>query len=283
MKEIRTAPQMRSWTRAQRAEGATVAFVPTMGALHEGHLSLATLAAEKADRVIVSIFLNPTQFGPDEDLGSYPRDLAGDIARLQERGVDAVFIPSETEIYPPGASTWVVETDRSARLEGIARPGHYRGVTTVVAKLLTIVEPDFLVLGQKDAQQVAVISRMVSDLLLPVEVVVGRTVRESDGLALSSRNAYLSGAERRQATCLFEALQLALRMVAEGEDSPEVVLDAMQKLIVEQPAARIDYLAAVAPESFEPVGNLSDGALFCVAVYIGTTRLIDNELAVREG
>ncbi len=283
MKEIHTAPEMRSWTRSQRVEGATVAFVPTMGALHEGHLSLVSLAAGRADRVVASIFVNPAQFGPDEDLESYPRDLAGDVARLQERGVDAVFIPSETEIYPPEASTWVVETDRSVRLEGIARPGHFRGVTTVVAKLLTIVEPDFLVLGQKDAQQVAVIARMVTDLHLPAEVVVGPTVRESDGLALSSRNAYLSDAERRQAACLHESLQLALRLVAEGEDSPEVVFEAMRGLIEEQPAARIDYLAAVDPETFNPVGDLSDGALVCLAVFIGSTRLIDNELAVREG
>ncbi len=283
MKEIHTAQEMRSWTRSQRIKGATVAFVPTMGALHEGHLSLVALADEKADRVVASIFVNPTQFGPDEDLESYPRDLVDDVALLQERGVDAAFIPSEAEIYPPDASTWVVETERSAALEGASRLGHFRGVTTVVTKLLAIVEPDFLFLGQKDAQQAAVIARMVTDLRLPSEVVVGPTVRDSDGLALSSRNAYLSDTERRQAASLHESLQLAIRLVAEGEDSPEVVLEAMRGLIEEQPAARIDYLAAVDPETFNPVEDLSDGALFCLAVFIGSTRLIDNGLAVREG
>ena len=282
MKRLQGVAEMRAWSRSQRAGGFRIAFVPTMGALHEGHRSLVRLAGERADRVVVSIFVNPTQFGPGEDLGRYPRDIEGDLAALTELDVDALFVPPEEEIYPRGGSTWVVETARSAGLEGAARPGHFRGVTTVVAKLLAVVEPDLLVLGQKDAQQVAVLRRMVTDLLLPVEIVVGPTVREPDGLALSSRNAYLSEVERRQATCLYRSLQLARRLVEEGEGSAAVVLEAMRGVIEEEPSARVDYVAAVDPDTCEPMEDLAGRTLFCVAAFVGTTRLIDNELVDRK-
>jgi pantoate--beta-alanine ligase len=270
--------EMRGWSRKQRAAGTSIALVPTMGALHEGHLSLVRLAAERADRVVVSIFVNPAQFSPSEDLGSYPRDVDGDLALLEDLGVAAAFTPAEDRIYPAGFSTWVVETALSASLEGVVRPGHFRGVATVVTKLLTIVEPDLLLLGQKDAQQVAVLRRVLADLDFPVEIIVGPTVRESDGLALSSRNAYLSNDERRQAARLYEALQLAGNLIRGGGKDPEAVLQAMRTHIEQQSSARIDYIAAVDPESLQPVDQFSGNTLVCLAVFIGSTRLIDNEL-----
>ncbi len=278
MKRFDRPDEMRGWSRKQRAAGTSIALVPTMGALHEGHLSLVRLAAERADRVVVSIFVNPAQFSPSEDLGSYPRDVDGDLALLEDLGVAAAFTPAEDRIYPAGFSTWVVETALSASLEGVVRPGHFRGVATVVTKLLTIVEPDLLLLGQKDAQQVAVLRRVLADLDFPVEIIVGPTVRESDGLALSSRNAYLSNDERRQAARLYEALQLAGNLIRGGGKDPEAVLQAMRTHIEQQSSARIDYIAAVDPESLQPVDQFSGNTLVCLAVFIGSTRLIDNEL-----
>ena len=277
MNRIESAEQMHAWVRQERAAGARIGFVPTMGALHEGHLSLVRLARDQADRVVVSIFVNPAQFGPEEDQASYPRDLEGDLSALEEEGVDAVFLPSESQMYAEGHSTWVVETRISAVLEGASRPGHFRGVTTVVAKLLAITSPDLLVLGQKDAQQVAVLTRMISDLHLAVEVMVGPTLREPDGLALSSRNAYLSDVERRQAPALHHALLLGQELVREGERDPETVLDRMRAHIEAQPAARSDYVAAVDPQSFESLEDLQGAdVLLCVAAHVGQTRLIDN-------
>ncbi|MFC1540152.1 pantoate--beta-alanine ligase [Gemmatimonadota bacterium] len=278
MLRLHEPSQMREWSRSQRSSGHTIAFVPTMGALHAGHLSLVDLAAEHASRVVVSIFVNPAQFGEGEDLDAYPRDLDRDVQLLSDLPVEVLFLPARSALYPDDYSTWVEEKSISGGWEGATRPDHFRGVTTIVTRLLLAVEPEVLVLGQKDAQQVAVISRMIRDLLLPVEVVTGATVRESDGLALSSRNAYLSGDERGQAVCLFEALSEARRLVSGGEVDPAIVTRQMRERIEREPDARIDYLAALDPITFEPVDTLAGRILFCLAVHIGGTRLIDNDI-----
>jgi pantoate--beta-alanine ligase len=272
---------MLEWSRQQRCAGDVIAFVPTMGALHQGHLSLVDLAAERADRVVVSIFVNPAQFGPSEDLDLYPRDLEGDLKLLSEREVDAVLVPDTGDLYPDGFTTWVVEEELSDKLEGAARPGHFRGVTTVVTKLLLVVEPDIMILGQKDAQQVAVLKRIIHDLMFPVDVIVGPIIREPDSIALSSRNAYLSGEERKQSVCLHDSLRLARKLVLEGEVDSGVVMDAMRERIESEPSTRVDYIAAVHPDTFETLDTLSDTTLFCLAVFVGDTRLIDNELVER--
>lgn len=287
--EFFTIPEeIRCWSRRCRIEGLRVGLVPTMGALHEGHLSLVDRAAADADRVAVSLFVNPTQFAPGDDFERYPRDRERDRHLLEERGADALFAPGLEAIYPVSPSpadhrgTWVVETDLSARLEGAHRPGHFRGVATVVVKLLHCVEPDLLVMGQKDAQQAAIIGRVIGDLLLPTRLVVVPTVREADGLAHSSRNAYLSSDERRQAVCLFRALSRACRRVAEGERDPAVVRQQMREIIEQEPDAQVEYIVAVDPETFAPVPVLSPETLFCLAVRIGDIRLIDNMPAGRE-
>jgi len=269
---------MLEWSRGERCSGKDIAFVPTMGALHEGHLSLVDLAAERASRVVASIFVNPTQFGPSEDLEQYPRNVERDLEMLSERKVDVVFVPEVEVLYPHGCTTWVVETGLSEMLEGASRPGHFRGVVTVVTKLLLIVEPDLLVLGQKDAQQVAILRHLIHDLKFPIDVIVGPIIRDTGGLALSSRNACLSEEERRQAACLHESLCEARNLVRDGEDDPGVILGAMRDRIEREPAVRIDYVAAVHPHTFEPVTSLKGPTLFCVAVFVGDTRLIDNEL-----
>jgi pantoate--beta-alanine ligase len=276
MERLTASEEMRSWSREVRRGGKRLAFVPTMGALHEGHLSLVHTARERADRVVVSVFVNPTQFGPGEDFEHYPRDSERDAARLAGAGTDAVWFPATEDLYPEGATTWVVETGLSARLEGEARPGHFRGVTTVVAKLLQVVEPDLLVMGQKDAQQAAVVGRMLRDLKSPVELVVAPTRRESDGLALSSRNAYLSASERRQAVCLWEALQGARDAWRAGEEDTEEVVRRMMTRITAEPDTTVDYAAVVDPETFESAERLQAGTLLLLAVRVGKTRLIDN-------
>ena len=272
-----TAPEaMRAWSRRVRGSGGRLAFVPTMGALHQGHLSLIGLGRQCADRVVASVFVNPTQFSPGEDFERYPRDPQGDAARLESAGTDAVWFPDVADLYPEGASTWVVETDLSGQMEGAVRPGHFRGVTTVVTKLLQVVEPDLMVMGQKDVQQVAVLRRMLRDLRMPVELVVGPTVREGDGLALSSRNAYLSAVERRQAVCLHQALREGERAWRAGETDPRAVLGLMRERIEREPDARIDYVTAVDGGTFQPVSELGPHVLLLTAVWIGATRLIDN-------
>jgi len=276
MERLTASGEMRSWSREVRRVGERLAFVPTMGALHEGHLSLVQAARERADRVVVSVFVNPTQFGPGEDFEHYPRDSERDAALLAGAGTDAVWFPATEDLYPEGATTWVVETGLSAHLEGEARPGHFRGVTTVVAKLLQVVEPDLLVMGQKDAQQAAVVGRMLRDLKSPVELVVAPTRRESDGLALSSRNAYLSASERRQAVCLWEALQGARDAWRAGEEDPEEVVRRMMARITAEPDTTVDYAAVVDPETFESAERLQAGTLLLLAVRVGKTRLIDN-------
>jgi pantoate--beta-alanine ligase len=256
----------------------SLGFVPTMGALHAGHRSLVQAARQRCGVVVVSIFVNPTQFGPNEDFSRYPRTLEQDCEMLQAEGVDVVFTPTAEAMYPPGASTSVEVEGVSDRLDGASRPGHFRGVATVVAKLFHIVQPDFSFFGQKDAAQVAVLRKMVSDLDFPLEIVVCPTVREPDGLAMSSRNRYLSPEGRRQALTLSQALQSAEMQAARGEDRAAVLLESMRTTFQAESAIRIDYIAAVDPDTLLPIENVGPGALLAVAAYVGNTRLIDNIL-----
>jgi pantoate--beta-alanine ligase len=254
----------------------TVGFVPTMGYLHEGHLALVKQARIENSAVIVSIYVNPTQFGPREDFGAYPRDLNRDLELLKEGGVDIVFIPSDNEIYSPEFSTWVDVENVSERLEGASRPGHFRGVATIVAKLFNIVQPTKAYFGQKDAQQVMVIKRMVADLNMAIEIVVVPTVREGDGLAMSSRNIYLSPEERRAAIVLFRALTLARQLRLGGEKDAGRIRRQMIALIEKEPLAKTDYVSIADAETMEELNSIDRSALASLAVRIGKTRLIDN-------
>lgn len=278
MKIIHEIDEMQAASRQARAKGRTVALVPTMGALHAGHLSLVRHARAEADVVVVSIFVNPLQFGPTEDFAKYPRTLEADCAKLEPEGVDIVFAPSTGQMYPPGAKTVVHVEELSARLDGGSRPTHFRGVTTVVSKLFHIVEPDCAVFGQKDAAQVAVLRRMVRDLNMPVKLIVAPIVREPDGLAMSSRNAYLSADERRRALVLHRALGQVERLAASGEVSAETLKQAALAEFAKEPAARVDYCEIVDPDTLEAVANVDHGALVAVAAFLGATRLIDNLL-----
>ena len=273
MRVVHTIAEARA---VRRALPGTWGFVPTMGYLHEGHLSLVRRARAENDRVAVSIFVNPTQFGPHEDYARYPRDLERDLRLLEPLGVDLVFVPSVEEMYPPGFQTWVIVEEVSRPLEGASRPGHFRGVTTVVAKLFNILQPDRAYFGQKDAQQTVVIRRMVQDLNIPVEIVICPTVREPDGLAMSSRNTYLNPEERRAATVLFRALQAAKARYEAGERDAEGLREAMRGVIRAEPLARIDYVSVADPETLQELERVEGPALLSLAVYIGTTRLIDN-------
>ncbi|MFH0880232.1 MAG: pantoate--beta-alanine ligase, partial [Lentisphaerota bacterium] len=271
MKTI-SSPREMQWTAlALRKEGKTIGFVPTMGFLHEGHASLMQLARRKSDVVVVSIFVNPTQFGPKEDLGKYPRDFERDEAICRRENVDVIFYPSAPDVYPAGYSTYVVEEKLSRGLCGAARPGHFRGVATVVAKLFNIVFPDVAVFGEKDAQQLRVIRRMVKDLNFPVAIVPGPTVREPDGLAMSSRNVYLSPEERAQALCLRRSLDRARELFAGGERGAQKLRAAMLEIIGQAPAAQVDYVELVDDESLEPVENLARPCLVALAVFVGKT------------
>lgn len=263
-----------AWKRA----GRTVGFVPTMGYLHEGHASLMRLARPRCDVLVVSIFVNPAQFGPNEDLDAYPRDFERDEKLCAAEQVDAVFYPSAESMYAQDASVWIDEEALSAGLCGGSRPGHFRGVCTVVAKLFNLVQPDLAVFGEKDAQQLRIIERMVRDLNMPIGIVRGAIVREADGLAMSSRNRYLSPEERVSARCLREALDLAERLIGEGARSAEAVREAMRRLIEQTPGAVIDYLALVDDASLVPAEPLQGSILIALAVKIGTTRLIDNRV-----
>ena len=267
---------MRAASRAARLSGGRLGLVPTMGALHEGHLSLVRAARTGVDAVAVSIFVNPTQFGPNEDLAKYPRSFERDCQMLEREGVEFVFAPSVEEMYPAGAMTWVTVEEMSGKLDGRSRPGHFRGVTTVVAKLFHIVEPDRAFFGQKDAAQVAIIRRMVRDLNLPVEIVVCPIVREGDGLAMSSRNAYLDREQRRQALVLPRSLMRVEQAAAAGERDRSKLIAAGRETIEEEPRVRLDYLEIVDPDTLDAVDDISAGALVAVAAYVGTTRLIDN-------
>ena len=277
MKIVESALEMQQAMLALRAQGKRIGFVPTMGNLHDGHLSLVRLAKKHADAVVVSIFVNPTQFGPTEDFAAYPRTFAADRALCEREGVDFVFYPSVAEIYPTGASVSVTENSLSRTLCGAARPGHFDGVCTIVAKLFNIVLPHIAVLGEKDAQQLRVLRRMVRDLRFPVEILPGPTIREPDGLARSSRNQYLTPAQRPQAACLRRALDEAERLFAQGERDPGKLIAAMRVLIAQAPDAKIDYVSIVDDETLQPLdGPIVRPALAALAVWVGKPRLIDN-------
>jgi pantoate--beta-alanine ligase len=269
---------MRAASRASRRGGRRLGFVPTMGALHEGHLSLVRAARASCDTVAASIFVNPTQFGPNEDLAKYPRSFERDREWLEREGVELLFAPAVEEMYPAGAVTWVTVEGLSDKLDGRSRPGHFRGVTTVVAKLFHIVEPDAAFFGQKDAAQVAVIRRMVRDLRMPVEIVVGPIVREADGLAMSSRNAYLDATQRKEALVLYRALERVKLLADSGERDVTKLIGAGREEFSRERSVRLDYFEVVNPETLDPVETISAGALVAVAAYVGTTRLIDNLL-----
>jgi pantoate--beta-alanine ligase len=278
MKIIASAKEMTSLSKEVRRSGRTVGFVPTMGALHQGHLSLVRAAREQTDIVATSIFVNPTQFGPAEDFSKYPRTFEKDSAMLAAEKTDYIFSPSVEEMYPKDATTWVDVEELSGKLDGRSRPGHFRGVTTVVSKLFNIVQPDMAFFGQKDAAQVAVIRKMVRDLNLDVEIVVCPIVRESDGLAMSSRNAYLNPEQRKQALVLSQALKKVEKLAVQGERNSEKLIGAGKQVIAEEPSVRLDYFEIVNPDTLDPVADVNQGALVAVAAFVGTTRLIDNLL-----
>jgi pantoate--beta-alanine ligase len=276
MKVVKSVAGMKALAREWKKEGRTVGFVPTMGYLHAGHLSLVRESKKRAGVTVVSIFVNPAQFGPHEDFKKYPRDLGKDSAYLKEAGVDCLFYPAAADIYPPGYRTYVEVQGLQDRLCGKSRPGHFRGVATVVLKLFNIVGPDLAFFGAKDAQQVKIIERMAADLDLAVEVVTCSLVREPDGLALSSRNAYLGPEERRAALVLSRSLRWAERAVAAGERDAANLVAGIRSAIEAEPLARVDYVEAVDPDSLEPVAEVRGGVLVALAVFIGSTRLIDN-------
>lgn len=276
MNVVECPDRMRAAARAYRRAGERIALVPTMGFLHEGHLSLVRLARRNADRVVLSLFVNPLQFGPREDLDRYPRDRARDEALCRQEGVDLLFCPQASDLYVPDASTTVSEDRLSRGLCGESRPGHFRGVCTIVAKLFHLCEPDVAVFGEKDAQQLRVIERMVRDLDFPVRIVRGPIVREPDGLAMSSRNARLSPEARKQATCLRRALDRAEARAAEGERDASVLVREMRRILEAEPLARTDYVRIVAEDTLEPVEMLDRPALAALAVFLGDVRLIDN-------
>lgn len=276
MKICETIGDMRAASRAARRSGKRLGFVPTMGALHEGHLSLVRAARAKCGVVAVSIFVNPLQFGPSEDLAKYPRTFERDLALLKKEAVDFLFAPTPEEMYPSGAVTYVTVEGLSEKLCGKSRPGHFRGVTTVVAKLFHIVEPDLAFFGQKDAAQATIIRRMVRDLNLPVEIVVCPIVREPDGLAMSSRNAYLGPPERKAALVLHRALAQLKKRFDQGEKNAAALIEAGKLVLAQEPAVRLDYLEIVDPATLNPMADLASGALVAVAAFVGNTRLIDN-------
>lgn len=277
MKIATTIAEVRAQVREWKQQGLTVGLVPTMGYLHEGHASLVKTSVQQCDRTVASVFLNPTQFGPGEDLETYPRDFEYDCALLTECGCDMVFHPEVSEMYPDGFATFVeVQSEMPRQLCGKTRPIHFRGVCTVVSKLFNIVTPDKAFFGQKDAQQLAIIRRMVLDLSMGIEIVGCPIIREADGLAKSSRNTYLSAEERKAALVLSRAVKLGQELVQNGEKNADAIVNAMRALIEQEPLARIDYVSAVDGLTMLPVHEINGGELVAMAVYIGKTRLIDN-------
>lgn len=277
MQTIHSVNEMQSHAIGLRSSGRLIALVPTMGCLHEGHLSLIDIAKEKADKVIVSIFVNPAQFGPNEDFSRYPRVLEEDIGKCRERGADIVFNPSVEEMYPQGYSTYVNEERISSGLCGLSRPNHFRGVTTVCLKLFNLTRPDIAVFGQKDAQQCAVIKKMVADLNIPAEVLVGPTSRDPDGLAISSRNAYLSAAQREEALSIPKALRIGKDMVDAGTRSVDRVVAEITHHLSLSRRVRLIYVQIVDPDTMEPAREIIPGKqIVCVAAWVDQTRLIDN-------
>jgi pantoate--beta-alanine ligase len=283
MEILHTVEELRHWSRAARRQspdedGKTIGLVPTMGALHAGHASLIRAAAAVCRHVAVTIFVNPTQFGPNEDFARYPRTFDADCALAQAEGAEVVFAPSVNELYPEGAATFVEVEGLSSRLDGLSRPGHFRGVATVVAKLLIAAEPDQAFFGQKDAAQVSVLRRMVADLRIGTDLVICPIVREPDGLALSSRNIYLGTEERRQAVVLIRAIRAVESLVASGERRASALLGAAREIFAAEPAVRIDYIELVDWATLLPVADAALGDLFAVAARVGSTRLIDNTI-----
>jgi len=277
MQVLNTVKAMQAEAGRIRQEGRTISFVPTMGYLHEGHLSLIRIAREHADVVVVSIFVNPTQFEPSEDLDAYPRDLPRDERLAEGAGGDIIFYPPVEEMYPAGYLTYVHVNEITETLCGASRPVHFQGVTTICAKLFHIVKPHIAVFGQKDAQQAVVIQRMVKDLDFDMEIVVAPIVREKDGLAMSSRNTYLSPQERQDALSLNQSLRLAESLIhQQGERRSEVIVQAMRDHIEKRDSTRIDYISIVHPETLKPLEKIEDRALIALAVVVGNTRLIDN-------
>lgn len=279
MLEITTSSEMQARALELKRAGTAIAFVPTMGALHEGHLSLMRLAKQKRPgaTLVVSIFVNPAQFGKNEDLAKYPRPLARDREQCEKAGVDILFRPSPDDIYPPGFATFVEPGPLGDLFEGAIRPGHFRGVATIVLKLFNLVQPDLALFGQKDAQQAALIGQLVRDLRQPVELAIGPTSREVDGLALSSRNVHLNPAEREAAPCLNLALRAGAALIRGGGRSGDAVRSAMEKIVRAQPLARLDYAEVVRASSFTPLDDLGGAMLLIIAAKFGNTRLIDNE------
>jgi len=276
MQIARTIAEIKAFVARARAAGKTVGFVPTMGALHIGHASLIEAAAKRCDYVVVSIFVNPTQFGPGEDFERYPRPFEKDVEMCGKHGAHAIFAPSPTEMYPRQNLTWVLVDKLTEPLCGRSRPGHFRGVTTVCTKLFNIVGADVAFFGQKDAQQVAVIRRMVADLNMPIEIVVCPTVREPDGLAISSRNQYLGPQERRLAPVIYRALRRCAELVDSGELDVSRIIEAMQTVLREVPALQVEYVSLADAESLEAIDRVNGRVLAAIAARLGSTRLIDN-------
>jgi pantoate--beta-alanine ligase len=268
--------EMQIRAEAIRLQGQRLGCVPTMGALHEGHLELMREARRRTGVVAASVFVNPTQFAPAEDLAKYPRDREGDLKKMESAGVDIAFFPTAEAMYPKGAQTWVTVEEITQELEGASRPTHFRGVTTVVLKLFHLLKPHLAVFGQKDYQQLKVIERMVKDLDLDLEIVPHPTVREPDGLAMSSRNRYLNPEERKQATALIRAIQRAQEMVKQGERDPKRLVEEAKKIIAAEPLAKADYVEVRDPETLKPISRIERSARMLLAVRVGKTRLIDN-------
>jgi pantoate--beta-alanine ligase len=283
MKISKTIQEVRTQVREWKKQGLTVGLVPTMGYLHEGHASLVEHSVKTCDRTVVSVFVNPTQFGPNEDLETYPRDFDRDCALLEEKGCDLVFHPSAEEMYPEGFATYVeIQSEMPKQLCGKTRPIHFRGVCTVVNKLFNIVTPDKAFFGQKDAQQLAIIRRMVQDLSMGIEIIGCPIIREADGLAKSSRNTYLSREEREAALILSKSVFLGKQMIKDGETSADRILSAMSANVEREKLAKIDYVAAVDGATMLPVDEIKENVLVAMAVYIGKTRLIDNFIVEAE-
>jgi pantoate--beta-alanine ligase len=280
---LTSAAEVTAVSKEAHRAGKRVGFVPTMGALHEGHLSLVRTARAQADVVIASVFVNPKQFAPDEDFSKYPRAPEKDSAMLAAEKTDYLFLPSVEEMYPPGATSLVTEEALSQKLDGHSRPGHFRGVTTVVAKLFNIVLPDLAFFGQKDAAQVAIVNKMVLDLNFDVRIVVCPIVRETDGLAMSSRNAYLNPEQRKQALVLYRSLMRVQTLADRGERSSARLKVAGEQVMSEEPAVRLDYFEIVNRDTLDPVADISGGALVAVAANVGSTRLIDNIVVSGKG
>ena len=278
MQIIHTVSELRAWSRTRRTGGRVVGLVPTMGALHAGHASLIRAARRERDAVAVSIFVNPTQFGPNEDFSRYPRTFDADCKLAEAEGADVIFAPTVDELYPTSTTTFVEVEGLSDRLDGASRPGHFRGVATVVSKLFIAAEPDRAYFGQKDAAQVAVLRRMTEDLRLGVEIVVCPIIRDPDGLALSSRNVYLSAEERTQALSLSRAIRRVETLFTNGVTDTAVLIAAADKLIQNENKIRIDYIALVDWSTLLPVETATPGTLFAIAAYVGATRLIDNTI-----